>query len=222
MLNITRPAVCEEQCGCDEKHGDTRLVVVTGGPGAGKTAILEIVRKQLCEHVVILPEVASMVYGGGFWRLQSPTAIRAAQRAILHVQREIENLVLDERAWPLALCDRGVLDGLAYWPGDRNDFWKASGSSLQAEYDRYHAVIHLRTPSEHLGYNHQNPLRTESAEEAAILDERIASIWSAHPRYHMVESTHNFLSKAQKAIGFIMNDMPGCCGKRLKTELKEG
>ncbi len=32
-------------------------MVLTGGPGAGKTAILELVRRTLCPHVALLPEV---------------------------------------------------------------------------------------------------------------------------------------------------------------------
>ena len=65
-------------------------------------------------------------------------------------------MVMAERKWTVALCDRGLLDGLAYWPGDTRDFWAAAGTSLKAEYARYHAVIHLRTPNDDFGYNHVN------------------------------------------------------------------
>ena len=33
-------------------------IVLTGGPGGGKTAVLEVVRRHFCEHVVVLPEAA--------------------------------------------------------------------------------------------------------------------------------------------------------------------
>ena len=36
-------------CGCTETH-PPRRIVLTGGPGAGKTAVLEMMRKTLCEH----------------------------------------------------------------------------------------------------------------------------------------------------------------------------
>ena len=216
MQTISQPAVCEKKCACKETHGETRFVVLTGGPGAGKTAVLEIIRKQLCEHVVLLPEAASIVFGGGFWRLGSLTAIQAAQRAIMHIQREIETLVIDEKKWPFGLCDRGFLDGLAYWPGDEEEFWRAANTDIQSEYNRYHAVIHLRTPTVDLGYNHQNPLRTESAIQAKIIDDRIFSIWSKHPHYHAVESSPDFLTKAEKAIAYIMEDLPECCASALR------
>lgn len=59
-----------------------------GGPGAGKTALLELIRQSFCSHVKILPEAAGIVFGGGFPRESEPTCRRAAQRAIFHVQRE--------------------------------------------------------------------------------------------------------------------------------------
>ncbi|MGZ9108745.1 MAG: ATP/GTP-binding protein [Micavibrio sp.] len=217
MMPNNQPMICQKQCDCQQAvHQKTKLVVLTGGPGAGKTAVMEIIRKDLCEHVVILPESASIVFGGGFWRLESLSGRQASQRAIMHIQQEIEKLVMGEEKWPLGLCDRGVLDGLAYWPGDERDFWQAAGTSLEAEYARYHSVIHLRTPTEAFGYNHQNPLRIESAAQAAEIDERICAIWSKHPRYRTIESTPDFLVKAEKALRHIIEDMPECCAKALQ------
>ena len=120
----SEPVVCETKCDCLKEAHATKLVVVTGGPGAGKTAVLEMAKKVLCEHVAILPEAASIVFGSGFWRLDSIPAREAAQRAIYHVQREMENLVTGEQRWAIGLCDRGSLDGLAYWTGEKQDFFK--------------------------------------------------------------------------------------------------
>src|SRR5262245_41814414 len=103
-------------CACSKTH-PTKLVVLTGGPGAGKTAILELIKHHGCEHVVVLPEAATIVFRGGFPRGVSEPARRAAQRAIFHVQRELEQLALEEGRGAVALCDRGTIDGLAYWPG---------------------------------------------------------------------------------------------------------
>lgn len=215
MVAISQPVVCEKRCGCCEPHGKTKLVVLTGGPGAGKTAVLEIIRKELCEHVVILPEAASVVFGGGFWRLNSVSARMASQRAILHVQQELENIALGEDQWSLGLCDRGTLDALAYWPGDEQEFWQEARSSRDAEYQRYYSVIHLRVPTDELGYNHDNPLRIETAPQAAAIDERIHAIWSKHPRYRMVDSDQDFLIKAKKVLHHIKEDMPPCCMRHL-------
>lgn len=54
-------------CACKDVH-ERKRVVLTGGPGAGKTALLELVRQSFCTHVKVLPEAASIVFGGGFPR----------------------------------------------------------------------------------------------------------------------------------------------------------
>ena len=41
-------------CRCAQPH-QRRRVVLTGGPGAGKTAVLELVRRTFCHHVDVLP-----------------------------------------------------------------------------------------------------------------------------------------------------------------------
>src|SRR5262245_25592869 len=86
-----------------------KLLVLTGGPGGGKTAVLEIVRKHFCEHVVVLPEAATIIFGGGFPRGVSAAARRAAQRAIFHVQLELEAMAIEEGRAPVVLCDRGTV-----------------------------------------------------------------------------------------------------------------
>ena len=198
-------------CACKREHHDTTLVAVTGGPGGGKTAILEIARRSFCHHVAVLPEAASVVFGGGFPRHATPEGRRAAQRAIFHVQREVEALVLDEGRIGLALCDRGTIDGLAYWPGDPATYWEQVGTTLEDELARYAAVIHLETPDLARGYNHQNPLRIETADEARQIDRRIAAIWAQHPHLHAVPSTSDFVDKATQALAIIRDLVPACC-----------
>jgi hypothetical protein len=81
----------------------------------------------------------------------------AAQRAIFFVQRELESTSQAENA-AIVLCDRGTVDGAAYWPGPQS-FLDSVGTTLERELSRYDAVIHLRTPPSDGGYNHTNPLR---------------------------------------------------------------
>lgn len=198
-------------CPCRAASHRTRLVAVTGGPGGGKTAILELARRSLCKHVAVLPEAATIVFGGGFPRHATLDGRRAAQRAIFHVQREVERLVVGEASVGVALCDRGTLDGLAYWPGDRALLWADVQTNLEAELARYAAVIHLETPDGDHGYNHQNPLRIESPDEARAIDARIAEIWAAHPNRYSVASSDEFFEKATAAMAIIRSFVPPCC-----------
>ena len=206
-------------CRCEAPLHGCRLVVLTGGPGAGKTAVLEIIRKSFCAHVAVLPEAATIVFGGGFPRTQVDGGRRAAQRAIYHVQRELERVALEGGQAAVALCDRGTVDGLAYWPGTPSSYWEEVGTSQEAELRRYAAVIHLRTPSAERGYNHVNPVRLESAQEAAILDERIALAWDGHPRRFFVESAGEFLDKAAQAVALVRQEVPPCCRAHPVPEL---
>lgn len=200
-------------CECAEAH-ERRRLVLTGGPGAGKTAVLELIRQSFCEHVRVLPEAAGIIFGGGFPREDDHECKRAAQRAIFYVQRELERAG-DSHNPTIVLCDRGTLDGLAYWPGSVDEFWSSLGTTLAEQLTRYDAVIHLRTPSSEDGYNRQNPLRTESAVMAGEIDGRIQQAWQEHPRRFVVESTSDFLDKAAKALEILRAEMPECCRRHV-------
>jgi len=192
-------------------HRRPKFIVVTGGPGAGKTAVLEVVRRHFCEHVAVLPEAAGIVFGGGFPRTSTDAGRRAAQRAIFHVQRELECMFDEQGQAEIVLCDRGTLDGVAYWPGNVSDFFHDVGTSLEAELGRYAMVIHLRTPPADGGYNHKNPLRIESASDAARIDARIGDIWSNHPRRIVVENSTRFFDKLHRVLELLRAEMPACC-----------
>jgi hypothetical protein len=76
-------------------------------------------------------------------------------------------------------------------------------------------VIHLRTPTLDAGYNHRNPLRIESAAEAATIDARIATGWQLHPRRFVVEASVDFLSKAAHALDILRGEIPECCRRHI-------
>lgn len=196
----------------EELPGDgCRLVVLTGGPGAGKTATVEAIRRSLCPHSTILPEAATILFGGGFERHDSVPGRKAAQRAIYHVQSEQECIVIEEKVISFALCDRGTLDGLAYWPEDEATYWRDLSTTKEVEFARYEAVIHLRTPASEHGYNHQNPLRTENAALARAIDDRILRVWDGHPNRHIIDSTDDFMTKVTQAFRLICRYLPPCC-----------
>ncbi|MGE5048473.1 MAG: hypothetical protein ACM3PC_07910, partial [Deltaproteobacteria bacterium] len=59
-LGLQRLAQAMLDCGCNAIHQRQRIVL-TGGPGAGKTAVLELARSMLCRHLRVLPESASIL-----------------------------------------------------------------------------------------------------------------------------------------------------------------
>lgn len=199
-----------ELCACGFLH-EHRRIVVTGGPGAGKKAVLEHVRRFICEHVRVLPGAATIVMGGGFPRDEAADAQKASQRAIFHVQRQLERLVGHHDAPTTVLCDRGTLDGLAYWPGKETEMLTELAVDRQAELDRYDAVIHLRTPPEQHESHRGDLLRLEHARAAAAIDLRIVTAWRGHPRRFFVEGAADFGDTVRAAVHLIRQELPLCC-----------
>lgn len=198
-------------CGGGALKHVPKLIALTGGPGAGKTAVLEMASRAFCRHVAVLPEAASIVFGGGFPRAPEERVLRASQRAIFGIQREVERLLLEEGDVALGLCDRGSIDGVAYWPGPPESFFEEFGTSIQEELSRYAAVIHLETPKATEGYDRSNTLRVETAEEARVIDGRIADAWRGHPRRFTIPSAADFVDKALLALTKIRGELPPCC-----------
>lgn len=202
-------------CQCQRKRHKTKLVVLTGGPGGGKTAILEMARRYFCRHVVLLPEAASIVFGGGFPRLSEIAGRRSAQHAIFAIQREMERLAgaLDDAA--VVLCDRGTVDGLAYWPGTARGLFSQHGTTLAGELARYAAVIHVETPGP-VAYERVGA-RVETAGEAKRIDGLIRRAWDRHPLRFVVSSSENFLDKATLALELMRAQVPDCCRTHAHT-----
>ena len=204
---------------CCRPHGQSKRIVLTGGPGAGKTAVLELVRQAFCRHVRVLPEAAGIVFGGGFPREPGACAQRAAQRAIFHVQTELESLAAGSDA-SVVFCDRGTVDSAAYWPGPPTELWDRMSTTLEEQLARYDTVIHLRTPSNENGYHNRNPLRVETAVQAGEIDQRIERLWAAHPHRFLIDAEANFLRKAERTLQIIRAELPSCCSRSAPAEWK--
>jgi predicted ATPase len=196
-----------QSCSCAASDRPTRLIAITGGPGAGKTAILNIAQNLFCKHTAFVPEAASILYMGGFWRLPSENGMKAAQKSIYHIQSQLEAMLIGEGATNIGLCDRGTVDGAAYWPLGAADYWRAMQSTREAELSRYSAVVHLRCPAVDQGFNQSNPARIETAETAAIIDQAIYEAWEGHPRRTVIDSSLSFVTKINHALEAIENYM---------------
>jgi predicted ATPase len=207
-------------CRCRKVRHKPKLVVLTGGPGGGKTAVLEMARRYFCQHVVIAPEAASIVFSGGFLRSDLPKGRRAAQQAIFHVQKALETVALESPKTAVVLCDRGTLDGLAYWPGSRQNFCDEFDIDYEKELNRYSAIIHVEVPALAWGYE-KNRVRRESVSQAHEIDQRIARVWRNHPRVMTVSAQAGFLDKLSCAIELLRSELPACCQTHLHAVLEQ-
>ncbi len=188
------------------RSGGPYRVVVTGGPGGGKTTAADLFRREIGDRVVVVPETATLLFSGGFPRPDSSEeeAIRSVQRAIFHVQRNLEDIQSAHYPDRLLLCDRGTVDGAAYWPDGTQDFFASVGSTHQAELERYDAVLFFETAARggH-GFESENRFRTESQAEAVALDGRLRDVWRDHPHFVLIPHATSFVRKMTMALGML-------------------
>ncbi|WP_414662780.1 AAA family ATPase [Horticoccus sp. 23ND18S-11] len=171
-------------------------IVLTGGPGGGKTTAADLFRREIGDRVVIVPEAATLLFQGGFPRSTDPHARRCAQSAIYHVQRRLEDVQAALFPGRTLLCDRGTIDGAVYWPGLPHDYFNAVNSSLEAELARYDAVIFFESAAcGGVAIEGGNPIRNETLAEAARLDGKLRTLWSRHPRFILVPHNASFFKK---------------------------
>ena len=183
-----------------------KRIVITGGPGGGKTTALDLFRRELSGKITLVPEAATMLFSGGIERRDDPDVLKAQQKAIFHLQHHLEDIQRAMHPQLLVLCDRGSLDGLAYWPDSEADFFDTMDTTLEAELARYDAVIFFETAAKSgQGIKSNNPIRNESEQKAIELDAKLQSVWSRHPDFNLVSSSESFVKKVMFGIMTIEN-----------------
>ena len=183
---------------------DCCRIVLTGGPGGGKTTAADLFRREIGERVVIVPEAATILFQGGFPRSREPHASRFAQTTIFHVQRNLEDVQAALYPGRMLLCDRGTVDGAAYWPGTPFDYFDAVGTTLETELRRYDAVIFFETAAVGgASIEGGNPVRNESLEEAVALDARLRGLWARHPCFVLVPNNRSFFKKISLGLAAL-------------------
>jgi hypothetical protein len=145
-----------------------------------------------------------MLWNGGFPRPEQPDAKCSAQTAIYYVQRGLEDIQTALYPDRVLVCDRGTVDGGAYWPHGSDDYFSTVGSSHDAELDRYDAVIFFESAAVGgLGFESENRFRTESQNQAAHLDSRLRELWSPHPNFTVIPHTTSFFRKMTIGLGIL-------------------
>lgn len=188
-------------------------LVLTGGPCAGKTTAIEVVREQFAGQVLMVPEVATMLLSGfpvpGRDIPWSQEWQDTFQAAVLPVQMQIEEAyVMKARAEGvrLLICDRGVLCGSAYENTGPEEFCKKYGLEYDLMLARYRAVIHMESTAtgapDSYG-KHKNPDRFETLERAAELEHATRKAWKDHRRHIMVPCEGGIQKKLDEIIKIV-------------------
>lgn len=185
-------------------------IVLTGGPGGGKTTAADLYRREIGDQVVVVPEAATLLYTGGFPRMGDFGVRQATQRAIYHVQTNLEDAQAAHYQSRVLLCDRGTVDGAVYWPAQPMDFFRELGTTLEAELRRYDAVIFFETAAVGgISIEGGNPMRIESIQEALKLDMSLRELWSQHPHFIFVPHEASFIRKVNRGLEKVARVVAG-------------
>lgn len=187
-------------------------VVLTGGPGAGKTTAAREVAHRLSRQghrIHYVPEAATQVYQrlGKLWSQLTLEQRRDAQTAMYRLQLEQEeHAITGLPPGTTLLLDRGTIDGAGYWPDGPEAFWLAQHTTHATELARYHAVFWLETAAALGLYDHHasNPVRFEDPHQAIAAGELQAQLWSNHPNLYTIPAYADFDQKLAQVEATIV------------------
>ena len=127
------------------------------------------------------------------------------------MQINLEGIFRDFYPDRLLICDRGTLDGLAYWPDDEGSYFESVGTTFEAEAARYAAVIFFQTAAIHgEDVKGNNPYRRKHSRTAVKLDEKLRRVWERHPNFHFIPTEMSFMGKINrglKAIATVLKEL---------------
>jgi predicted ATPase len=183
-----------------------KRIVLTGGPGGGKTTALDLIRREFDGKIATVPEAATMIFSGGIARSSDNRVLKTQQTAIYHLQKHLEDIQRATYPNSIILCDRGSLDGLAYWPSSYDDYFQTMKTTIEEEFARYDAVIFFETAAKSgESIKSNNPIRNESEQAAIVLDDKLQQVWSQHPNFNLVNSAESFIKKVMFGINTVQD-----------------
>ena len=189
-------------------------IVLTGGPCAGKTTALARIEQELSDkgyRVFIVGESATELIKGGI----RPFGDKAFdmvlfQELILKYQTDKEKIydeaiqMLPDSEECVILYDRGVMDNKAYIPDDIFHNMVVANNMKEIDLiDSYDMVLHLVTAADGCPEYYtleNNQARSESVEEAILLDKKTQDAWLGHSRFVIIDNSTDFENKISRTL----------------------
>lgn len=190
-----------------------KLIVLTGGPCAGKTDSIKAIKREYGDRVITAPEMATMFVQAGFPRAglditYSDEWLADFQFAIGAAQLGFENqfLAMAEKIGArVVIMDRGLCDSEAYLK-DSRPFYERLGMTRDQALARYERVIHLESLAvcrPDLYSTANNVARTEDPDEAKALDYKTRAAWSDHPNWTLIEGKNGIKSVIAQVMKYV-------------------
>lgn len=187
-----------------------KKIVLTGGPCAGKTTALTKLEKEFTElgyQVLVVPEAATLLIQMGIRPFgENALDLLEFQKRVMHLQMTLEEYA--EKSCNLEksiiLCDRGVMDDKAYVSEEVFQYLAMYFNQSELDFmNRYDMVLHLKTAAdgkEEFYTLDNNSARTETAEEARVLDRKTLAGWLGHRHLKVIGNESTFDEKIRSAI----------------------
>ncbi len=195
----------------EKKEIKMSKIVLTGGPCAGKTTALTWIYNYFSKRgyfVLLVSESATELITSGIapWTCKTNYEFQKLQ---IKFQKMKEKIYEDAAKCMksnkiLIIYDRGILDNKAYMKDvEFKRILKELETNEVKERDSYDAVFHLVSAakgkqSEYTLSN--NIARTESIEDAIILDDKIISAWTGHPHFRIIDNSTEFEKKLKRLL----------------------
>jgi len=185
-------------------------IVLTGGPGSGKSSLMQLLRQELGDRLHCVPEVATIVIAqvGVKPPVGDPVGMKKFQRTIYRVQRGFEtvsDLQAARDGKQALLLDRGALDSAAYMDGGVAEFERVCRTDRAHEHSNYDLVICLATPPRKVyeANRTNNPARSEDYALAKKLGKSIRAVWGGHPAFRHIGEGVSWKEKVTETVACI-------------------
>ncbi len=194
-----------------------RKVVLTGGPGSGKTTILNYIKehfKDSGKKLLVVNETATdMINSGVKCFGEDNIDILDFQELVLKLQLSKEDIYdkaayMYSKKYPLEniliIYDRGTIDNRAFITDEqfKNLLSNVSNCNCLDLLNNYDLVIDLVSSTEFYTTSN-NSARSEDVETALSLGVRILKCWEGHPKLKIVLPKETITEKVEEVINYL-------------------
>lgn len=197
-----------------------KKIAITGGPCAGKTTAMQKIVEEFTERgykVFVVSETATdLITSGAKPFGLNPIELVEFQRYVLNFQlakeKLFETIANNTEQDTIILCDRGVMDNRAYINNQTfRELLKEQDLNEMELMSSYDLVIHLVTAADGAEENYtlaNNSARTETAEEARIIDKKTLNSWTGHDKLEIITNDNKtFDDKIHDVIKVIYKEL---------------
>lgn len=194
-----------------------KRIVLTGGPGSGKTTVLNSIVNMytsLGVKVVVVSETATEIINSGIKPFgDDKIEMLDFQKLVLSLQLSKEKIYdeairMYQKVHPnediLIIYDRGSIDNKAYITDEEFDAVMQSvcDDNYSTILNKYDLIIDL-VGSKKFYTLENNKARSESADVALTLGEKTLKSWVGHPKVKIVGPKENMNDKVSEVVSYI-------------------